>query len=518
MKVNKTKLQKALAVVCVLVLLAGTGALASDIFEAVSSGRAATQGTAPESTTAAAPVLKVGRIDASDGSMNVRTGPWGKIIGVLHNNDRIRITGVSGKWYIINFLGKSGYIHKSGVDLTAAPPPADLRSGLVTGLGAGFMNVRMGPWGTILGRINKGEQVLITGESDNWYIVDYKGTTAYIHKSGITVTGRLGGEPPPDEPPTIRSGQVFGTGDGYLNVRTDPWGTVAGTLTEGDQILITGEDGDWYIIDFKGTPAYVHKSAIKITGRLGEDGQNDKPREPNPVKLHFDRNEINARTPAFESWIRNGLNRTDQLHKMPYVENIYGKKVLPEDVVKTVIWIESRGTHTRKGKVLENRWGFTGFMQLGRHFGEGRFDPKDNIRMGIRFLNDSCLNSSTPPPDRFRGQIYNEADTPEDMLIKGMVGYNRGPYGTTAILTKSGRIKPPVVGLDRPWAEVVAKTPTSGHCYMQEGVNYGLMSKAALGLPFTAAEKRWIKKFRKLSSDEAFDKWRDKIYASVHAL
>ena len=96
MKVNKTKLQKALAVVCVLVLLAGTGALASDIFEAVSSGRAATQGTAPESTTAAAPVLKVGRIDASDGSMNVRTGPWGKIIGVLHNNDRIRITGVSG--------------------------------------------------------------------------------------------------------------------------------------------------------------------------------------------------------------------------------------------------------------------------------------------------------------------------------------------------------------------------------------------------------------------------------------
>ena len=80
------------------------------------------------------------------------------------------------------------------------------------------------------------------------------------------------------------------------------------------------------------------------------------------------------------------------------------------------------------------------------------------------------------------------------------------------------RIKPPVVGLDRPWPEVVAKTPTSGHCYMQEGVYYGLMSKACLGIEFTEQEKNWVKNFRRLRSDQAFDAWRDQMYGSIRAL
>ncbi len=321
----------------------------------------------------------------------------------------------------------------------------------------------------------------------------------------------------------VKSGLVYNTGGLGLNVRVKPWGRVIGGLRDGNQIIITGESGNWYIIDYYGKTAYVHKNYIKVTGGLGErpESPKQKPggrREPDPVSLRFNQSEITAVSPQFDGWFEHAINANGNLQRKPYVENRYGKEVTSERVLKTIMWIESRGNHTKNGKVIENAWGFTGFMQLGRHFGEGRFDPKQNLTMGARFLNDSCFRSSTPPPGKFRGQVYHPSDSPDDMLIKGMVGYNRGPYATTDILRNAGRISPPVVGLDRPWSEVVAKTPTSGHSYMQEGVYYGLMSKAGLGLDFTAQEKNWIKKFRRIKSDQAFEAWRDRQYGSIRAL
>jgi len=85
-------------------------------------------------------------------------------------------------------------------------------------------------------------------------------------------------------------------------------------------------------------------------------------------------------------------------------------------------------------------------------------------------------------------------------------------------LTGEGIISPPMVGLDRPWNAIIAKTPTTGHNYMQEGVDYGLMAKASLGLPFSEAEKNWIKSYRRLNSEKAFEEWRDNLYKSVHSL
>ena len=49
-----------------------------------------------------------------------------------------------------------------------------------------------------------------------------------------------------------------------LNIRTGPWGEIIGAFNEGDQIEIKGESGDWYIIDYNGTEAYVFKEFIKV--------------------------------------------------------------------------------------------------------------------------------------------------------------------------------------------------------------------------------------------------------------
>jgi len=58
-----------------------------------------------------------------------------------------------------------------------------------------------------------------------------------------------------------KSGTVTGSGIG-LNVRDGAWGNVIGGLSDGDSVSITGEEGDWYKIDYNGRTAYVYKSFI----------------------------------------------------------------------------------------------------------------------------------------------------------------------------------------------------------------------------------------------------------------
>ncbi|MBU1107810.1 MAG: M23 family metallopeptidase [Candidatus Riflebacteria bacterium] len=62
----------------------------------------------PPQTTAG--TVKVGS------SLNIRTSPWGKIIGSLSNNDKVTITGKSGDWYKISYNGKTAYIHANYVE------------------------------------------------------------------------------------------------------------------------------------------------------------------------------------------------------------------------------------------------------------------------------------------------------------------------------------------------------------------------------------------------------------------
>lgn len=49
-------------------------------------------------------------------SLNVRTSPWGPIIGSLHDNDKVKIVGKDGDWYKISHNGKTAYIHSNYVE------------------------------------------------------------------------------------------------------------------------------------------------------------------------------------------------------------------------------------------------------------------------------------------------------------------------------------------------------------------------------------------------------------------
>lgn len=49
-------------------------------------------------------------------SLNIRSGPWGTIIGSLYNGNKVKITGKSGDWYKIDHNGQTAYVHANYVD------------------------------------------------------------------------------------------------------------------------------------------------------------------------------------------------------------------------------------------------------------------------------------------------------------------------------------------------------------------------------------------------------------------
>jgi len=64
-------------------------------------------------------------------SLNIRTGPWGQIVGWFHNNDKVKIIGRDGDWYKISHNGQTRYIHSRYVSSSrnSNPPIASTGGG-----------------------------------------------------------------------------------------------------------------------------------------------------------------------------------------------------------------------------------------------------------------------------------------------------------------------------------------------------------------------------------------------------
>ena len=54
-------------------------------------------------------------------SLNVRSSPWGGIIGSLHDNDKVSVIGKSGDWYKISWNGQEAFVHSNYVATASKP-------------------------------------------------------------------------------------------------------------------------------------------------------------------------------------------------------------------------------------------------------------------------------------------------------------------------------------------------------------------------------------------------------------
>ncbi|HNW37033.1 MAG TPA: SH3 domain-containing protein, partial [Candidatus Ozemobacteraceae bacterium] len=94
--------------------------------DATVSADAAASGTAePADATATAsadsPQVTLDGVVDVDTYLNIRTGPWGKIIGGLNNKVKVQIISKQGDWFQILYHGEIAYIHAYYVSAPGFP-------------------------------------------------------------------------------------------------------------------------------------------------------------------------------------------------------------------------------------------------------------------------------------------------------------------------------------------------------------------------------------------------------------
>ncbi|HOP11999.1 MAG TPA: SH3 domain-containing protein [Oscillospiraceae bacterium] len=123
--------------------------------------------------------------------LNVRSAAntGAPIVGKLLNGEQVSILGSSNGWYRISYNGETAWV--SGQYITVSS--GQTQTGTVNVSSTSYLNVRSAAstQATIVGKLSKGEQVTILGESDGWYQISYNGEIAWVYGQYISVSSDL---------------------------------------------------------------------------------------------------------------------------------------------------------------------------------------------------------------------------------------------------------------------------------------------------------------------------------------
>ena len=119
-----------------------------------------------------------------------------KIIGSIPKGTEIKIISESGDWYEVDYGGKIGYVSKTYISFDKSDIPQDevspnseIKHGKVN-TEKDPLNVRKQPStdSKILGTVPKGSTITITGESGEWYTINFGNETGYVAKKYILIS------------------------------------------------------------------------------------------------------------------------------------------------------------------------------------------------------------------------------------------------------------------------------------------------------------------------------------------
>ena len=198
--------------------------------------------------------------------VNVRdaAGMHGDIIGVLSPGEGVIATGNHNGWYHVDYKGESGYVYHQWLTFAGTDENGDIAAGseidmyVATGV-----NIRSGP-GTdyrIIGGLDEGEMVQVTGKTDGWCRVNHGGQTGYVYgqyldflasdsrASNTNSTSEAAGK-------TMTVNCRLG-----VNVRSAPTekGEIIDSLEKGSAVTVIGSENGWYKVTYHNTTGYIYR-------------------------------------------------------------------------------------------------------------------------------------------------------------------------------------------------------------------------------------------------------------------
>ena len=176
-----------------------------------------------------------------------------------------------------------------------------------------YLNVRSGASTrtSVIGSLGRNAKVTITGEQGSFFKINYNGRTGYVSKDYVKVsydTKTIYQNVTPEKPKTNNNTNKNTNNNSkkigvinvntYLNVRSgaSTRTSVIGSLGRNAKVTITGEQGNFYRIDYKGRSGYVSKDYVSVKTFLN-----------NTIKVNNNNNKANTQKTA---QVSNNTNRT----------------------------------------------------------------------------------------------------------------------------------------------------------------------------------------------------------------
>lgn len=131
-------------------------------------------------------------LECTGDDVNVRKGAgtsYGKL-GQLDKGDKVTYLGKSGKWYKVEYNGKTAYVTSQYLKLSAAAGSSTDAANGTTLYATTGVRVRKGASTKTaqVGALAKDQAVEKLGKSGDWIQINYKGTKAYVHSKYLTST------------------------------------------------------------------------------------------------------------------------------------------------------------------------------------------------------------------------------------------------------------------------------------------------------------------------------------------
>ena len=274
------------------------------------------------------PIEGTGKVNINT-ALNVRQASTtnSRIIGSLKGGEKVNIISESNGFYKIEFNNSYGYVYskyiskdgdsekvqvvkqeevkKEKVDESKkeakATPKAEpvvlaVRSLNKTGIVnvSSSLNVRSSASTSskVIGSLSGNTKVTIVGEEGAFYKIEYKGSHGYVAKEyvkDVTESNNSNqGTQTPEKPSTPESTEKTGIVNvsSSLNVRegASTSSKVIGSLSGNTKVIIVGEEGAFYKIEYKGSHGYVAKEYIKDVTESSNSNQGtqtpEKPSNP----------------------------------------------------------------------------------------------------------------------------------------------------------------------------------------------------------------------------------------------
>ena len=210
-------------------------------------------------------------------NMRAAASTGSAVVKVLAKGAAVSVTGESGNWYKVEASGRSGFIYKQYVTLkaqatptptpaltpTPSPTPAPTVEtaypASVPATATARVNMRADASAStaIVKVIGLNDTVSVAGEKGDWYKVTYDGRTGYVMKEYLLLSNAV---------ENTAYENWTGVADVEVNMRKAPEGDVMYVLKAGTEVTVTGQNGSWYLINYRGSVGYVASSYISKKG------------------------------------------------------------------------------------------------------------------------------------------------------------------------------------------------------------------------------------------------------------